>query len=78
MIAFGLYIGLSFMPPLMLKIIVGYLEGSNDLTKFQRFGIAASVFVVPLLASLCYNYHNQVTAHVGYRARAAASHAIYR
>lgn len=72
------YVILTFAPPLMLNVMVRHLEGSYILPDEQKYALAALFFVLPVLSSITFTQHQQISSRIGLRCRNALTVAVYR
>jgi ATP-binding cassette subfamily C (CFTR/MRP) protein 1 len=75
---FALYAALSFVPVLILSILVGYFEDDIELSEFQLWGLVAAMFIVPMFASLLQSQSNAVILRMATHIRNALVDAIFR
>lgn len=68
----------SFIPPLILAVLVSYLEGTRDLSNREIMTLLALLLVVPIFGSICLNRSTNYMVHIGFRCRSALSSALFR
>lgn len=73
-----IYVVLTFVPPYLLKAIVGHLEGSVSYSQEVLWVLVIGTLVVPPLNSLVLSQHNAIMVRAGVQLRTALSTQIFR